>query len=243
MQIIAPYYPIVFFRGFAFSRKELEETYNDTYNGFNSSSVERIEYTRYPPKNAKHFFEGMIIRFMKLDGYSYFDQNNNGLEKMDEPYRSLWVSRFYDYDIELDYRQTIQYHARRLNTLITKTIPERLRALGVTHGVGDSQIKVNLIAHSMGGLVCRTMMQTLMKQPQDYIHKFVTLGTPHKGFELRAFTGVLKKFKSISKFHHDNIVKNLKLSSEIHTANNQKYEAHSLGIIGGEYLQNVILKL
>ncbi len=236
MKIVAPFYPIVFVRGFAFTNRELKDTFYDPYNGFNKASVNLLKHTRQPYKNVKEYFEGMIIKFMKMEGYNYFDQHNEGIEKLSYPYRSLWVCRFYDIDFEFDYSREIQEHAKTLLNLVTKIIPQRLTSLGVEPAPGDGHIKVTLIAHSMGGLICRTMMQTLLPNSQDYIHRLITLGTPHKGIELKGkLTGGLKLHKDLKKFHPDEIVNYLKLNTKNHLANNRKYEAHSLGIVGDQF--------
>ena len=54
--------------------------------------------------------------------------------------------------------------------------------------------RVNIIAHSMGGLVARAMIQDPeddYKQARERINKFVTLGTPHKGIAFQYLPDIL----------------------------------------------------
>ena len=118
---------------------------------------------------------------MKIKEYGYAYSVNRGIEIFhSNPSRSIWVSRFYDQDVFTDKIRRIEDHAEDLYTLC-KTIPARLRQPGVDLGENDCDYKVILIAHSMGGLVCRTLIQNIMpnrgpeaKDPKDWIYRFVT---------------------------------------------------------------------
>ncbi len=76
-----------------------------------------------------------------------------------------------------DWRKPIQDEARRLETEVTKVLDL----------VGDRQ-PVRLLAHSMGGLVCRTMIQAqpdLWKRITTHPGgRFIMLGTPNNGSHL-----------------------------------------------------------
>ena len=187
-KIEPPYYPIVYVRGYAMTANEREDTFHDTYYGFAATSVEKRDAP--PPDYFRaDMFEGQLIRFMKLGKRAYFDATNQGLEvAADNPSRSLWVCRFYDDDVMHDKLRGIEQHAEDLRELVCETIPRRLKERGVNLGPGLKHYKVILIAHSMGGLVCRTLIQNLLpahgEKPADWIHRLVTIGTPHKGIEL-----------------------------------------------------------
>jgi hypothetical protein len=187
-KIEPPYYPIVYVRGYAMTEGEREDTFHDTYYGFAATSVEKRDAPA-PDYYRADLFEGQLIRFMKLGEHAYLDATNTGLEDAaDNPSRSLWVCRFYDDDVMKDKLRDIEQHAEDLRKLVCETIPRRLKDCGVDLGPGLKHYKVNLIAHSMGGLVCRTLMQNLLparsEKPADWVHRFVTFGTPHKGIEL-----------------------------------------------------------
>ena len=193
-----PYYPIVYVRGYAMTDSEQEETFHDTYYGFAATSVEKRE-SPPPIYFTADMFEGQLIRFMKMRDYAYHDATNSGLEDcVEHPERSLWVCRFYDEDVLKGQLRSIEAHAEDLRKMICETIPARLKACGVKLGAGMKDYKVILIAHSMGGLVCRTLIQNLLpakkEKPADWIHRMVTIGTPHKGIELGRIPDFMERF-------------------------------------------------
>lgn len=97
-------------------------------------------------------------------------------QKTRDPARTLWVFRYYDLN-----DRTFQLYGRVLVRLI-----DFIRGLAV-EGSGDARSipKVNIIAHSMGGLIVREAIQRSYPESKrtadDYINKVVTLGTPHRG--------------------------------------------------------------
>ena len=241
-KIEKPYYPIVYVRGYAMRAAEREETFNDTYYGFSATSVEKRQAPA-PQYFEADVFEGQLIRLMKMKQYGYADSVNSGLELFhSNPSRSVWVSRFYDLDVFRDTVRSIEEHAEDLYTLVCDTIPDKLRKAGVDLGENDRDYRVNLIAHSMGGLVCRTLIQNLMpsadcklkrhpkhdKDPKDWIYRFVTMGTPHKGIDLGRIPDVLESFLTsklnpfdANIFQEPRMRKYLKLE--------ETYDVHSLG--------------
>jgi hypothetical protein len=196
-KIQPPYYPVVYVRGYAMTESEREETFHDTYYGFAATSVEKRQVP--PPQYLRaDMFEGQLIRFMKMGKFAYFDATNRGLEdSSDNPSRSLWVCRFYDEDVLKDKPRDIVDHAKELYHLVCEVIPTRLEDCGVDLGPNRRDYKVILAAHSMGGLVCRTLIQNILpgaeKQPKDWIHRLVTMGTPHKGIELGRIPDFLER--------------------------------------------------
>lgn len=238
-KIEKPYYPIIYVRGYAMRHSEREETFNDTYYGFSATSVEKRQA---PPPDyfEANVFEGQLIRLMKIKDYGYADAVNRGLEIFHaNPSRSIWVCRFYDQDYIKENLRSIEDHAEDLYKLVCKTIPTRLKACGVNLGQNDEDYRVILIAHSMGGLVCRTLIQNLLphehtEDPKRWIHRLVTLGTPHRGIELGKIpdfledlvTSRLNPFDS-NIFKEERMREYLKLQGK--RGRNYKYEVHSLG--------------
>jgi hypothetical protein len=90
-----------------------------------------------------------------------------------DPRRTLWVFRYYD----LNDREFKTY-GRALVRLI-----DFVRALAQAKGAGRP--KVNILAHSMGGLLVREAIQRTYpeqgRRADEHINKVVTLGTPHQG--------------------------------------------------------------
>ena len=196
-EITSPYYPIVYVRGYAMQADEREETFYDTYYGFAATSVEKRQAPA-PKYWEADMFEGQLIRFMKLRNYAYADSVNRGEGiPPSDPARSLWVCRFYDRDYFEDRIRPIEDHARELRDLVCQEIPTRLRAANVDLGPKNEDYRVILIAHSMGGLVCRTLIQNILpfedkEDPKKWIHRFVTMGTPHRGIELSRIPDIIQ---------------------------------------------------
>ena len=96
------------------------------------------------------------------------------LRTIDDPLRTLWVFRYYDLD-----ERSFPFYGQALARLI-----DFIRALAAKKGGGE-QPTVNIIAHSMGGLIVREAIQRAYperrEQAADHINKVVTLGTPHQG--------------------------------------------------------------
>jgi len=197
--IVSPYYPIVYVRGYAMTEGERDGVFHDAYYGFSATSVEKRD--ALPPKDFEvDIFEGQFIRLMKLKDYAYADAVNRGLQTFhSNPTRSIWISRFYDRDYVSGKIRSIVDHASELCDLIAgpadpampdTSVIKRLKDLGCDFGAKDEKFKVILIAHSMGGLVCRTLMHNVMKKrgmdPKAWIHRLVTIASPHGGIELSA---------------------------------------------------------
>lgn len=206
-QIEGQYYPIVYVRGYAMTADEREDVFHDAYYGFGVTSVEKRNAP--PPKQFEaDLFEGLLIRLIK--DHDYIDSTNKWLnpqdartikdredQKLVNPSRSIWVSRFYDADYFTEKVRAIEDHATEVCELIAN-IRIRMEELDVD----TSNFKVILLAHSMGGLVCRALIQKWWREyalaknkgenakidpdPKNIIHRFVTMGTPHRGIDLGA---------------------------------------------------------
>ncbi len=128
--------------------------------------------------------KGILEQFERLQQAGYFSGSKvvinpgmalNLLESMDDPCRSIWVFRYYD----LNDRE-FKVYGEALVRLI-----DFIRELAVMKD--GIKPKVNIIAHSMGGLLVREAVQRTYPNPinprqsEDYINKIVTLGTPHRG--------------------------------------------------------------
>lgn len=101
-----------------------------------------------------------------------------------DPLRTVWVFRYYDLG-----ERTIALYGNMLMRLID-LIGAVSRCCG---GEGDAApAKVNIVAHSMGGLIVRQAMQVsyphTKRAAADHINKVVTLGTPHRGIAFQVFS-------------------------------------------------------
>lgn len=215
-QLLRDRLPLILIRGFGGLNVEDEKQL--AYQGFNVGTV-------YPQKRGQNYiFEGMILKFMKSD-WQYQDATNvvnyyakpitgmlsiaPELEQLDQsffsnhkividpgmalqlvknspdPCKTLWVFRYYDLN-----DRTFATYGEALVRLI-----EFIQALGKL--AGKPNVPVNIIAHSMGGLLAREAIQQTYPskglRAEQYINKIVTLGTPHQGITLQ----VLKEWSKI----------------------------------------------
>jgi len=100
------------------------------------------------------------------------------LRSTKDPLNTLWIFRYYDLD-----DRKFETYGKALVRLI-----DFIRALASKRGDGTIP-KVNILAHSMGGLIVREAVQRTYPtgglKADDYINKIVTLGTPHQGISFQ----------------------------------------------------------
>ncbi|WP_062381241.1 esterase/lipase family protein [Demequina pelophila] len=185
-------YPVVYVRGYAGGPAGIDTAVDDAFYGFNKgSTVVRVGGDGEP---LFHQFESPLLRLMIDEGYDLIvrgDQHAtlqraraNSLDPA-----SIWVYRFYD------------LHSRTFGGANPDVFDLRAAALGLYDFIELIRDRVHgrppvyLVAHSMGGLVCRSMLQTVCGTPRedgavrdagpDTVAKLLTMGTPHGGIETR----------------------------------------------------------
>lgn len=229
----APYYPIIYVRGFAATMSEIDETTADPYMGFNrGSTVLRQDYQR---KAVPFIFESPLLRLIKDHQYVDAFQGGGYQDQLAQaPARSIWVFRYYERASNLlgnGERVSMEQFALDLRSFI-------LRVRAATCGddpVRKAAFKVYLVAHSMGGLVCRCYLQNIcrhgapagldgtglelaQKGPSPhYVAKMFTYGTPHNGIDIMGINvpdlGPLDRFQ-VSNFDRDRMRQYLKISKK-----------------------------
>lgn len=203
--------PLILVRGFG--GLSIEDEKRIAYQGFNMGTV----YPK--KRGESYIYEGMILRFMKSrwkyndatnvvgyygndisskdDNYSRYPE----LKKFDKSFfsghkividpamavyllrnttdinKTIWVFRYYDLN-----ERNFETYGKSLVRLI-----DFIRELACL--ISGEKPKVNIIAHSMGGLLVRQAVQKTYpdqdKTADDYINKIVTLGTPHQGISFQ----------------------------------------------------------
>jgi hypothetical protein len=197
--------PIILIRGFG--GLGIEDEKKVAYQGFNDGTV----YPQKRGEN--YIYEGLVLRFIKsrwsyndatnvvgyynepvtrdqksippelagfrpnlFTGHKIVIDPGTALSLVTSPrtdvLKTLWVFRYYD----LDDREDFKRYGNALVRLI-----EFIRTLA-EHTSGQAP-KVNIIAHSMGGLIVREAVQRSYPKGEaaKHINKIVTLGTPHQG--------------------------------------------------------------
>lgn len=201
-------YPIIYVRGYAMTESERNETASDPFCGFNAGST---VFRATPDKTAKadkFVFESPVLRLVTDFGYRHVYQNgadiidpdwtppsdHDGKPGTGIPPQSIVVYRYYDDGSGLlgsGRTRNITEYATGLSELILK-----VKALVCSWSdpggkrVAPDNFRVYLVAHSMGGLVCRTFLQNRScgaDEARQAVDKFFTFATPHNGIDVAGF--------------------------------------------------------
>lgn len=194
----APFHPIIYVRGYAMTPSEIDETSADPFCGFNLGST---VYRAVPDKERqprKYIFESPVVRL--ASDFGYRDVYQDGYDILDPEWiadsdnklspRSIIVFRYYDEASRLLGRgevPPIELFSSKLGELILRV--RDLVCGNPDNGIAPEDFRCYLVAHSMGGLVCRGLLQgkTPFKKkdhPRQYVDKFFTYATPHNGIEV-----------------------------------------------------------
>jgi len=230
--IEAPYYPIIYVRGYAATLQEVEDTTADPYMGFNrGSTLLRQDYTKRP---RKFIFESPLLRLIKDHQYEdAFRHGNDEYEPGDAPPRSIWVFRYYEQvsrTLGSGERRSMEQFGADLRAFIL-----RVRDAVCATDEAKKAFRVYLVAHSMGGLVCRCYLQNICRRgapdPADnlalelvpgqhsdsLVEKVFTYGTPHNGIDILGInvpdTGPFDRLQ-LGNFDRDRIRKYLGLAQD-----------------------------
>ncbi|MEV2211618.1 alpha/beta fold hydrolase [Streptomyces sp. NPDC050997] len=185
-------FPVIYVRGFAGGQNGVNNVVMDPFYGFNEGST----HIRIGPDNKPDFyqFESPLLRLHVDEGYQILVEGSQEiyLESHDKiPAETIWIHRFYDPSASTwggtprEFR--IEDAARDLLRLI-KQVREKANVE-----------RVHLVAHSMGGLICRCLIQKILpelrEKPTDYIAKLFTYGTPHGGITFDFGFGMLERLR------------------------------------------------
>lgn len=186
-----PYCPIIYVRGYAMTGNEVESTVADPYMGFNTGSTKLRQ--QYPKSVLRHVFESPLVRLMKDEGYrdAFFDgaEVDDGTEP---PRRAVWIYRYYEAaskELGSGRRDGIETYAEGLLALVNRLHDRYAPGDRDRHGTASTAFRVYLVAHSMGGLIVRCLLQKLSRNDRR-IDKVFTYATPHGGIDLRGIGNV-----------------------------------------------------
>lgn len=191
-----PYHPIIYVRGFAATQDEIEETVADPYMGFNIGSTKaRMAWTG---DLKRFYFESPLVRLMSDFDYRdvFVEGDDLVAANTDSPiaYRSIIIYRYYD-EASTDFGKgetpPIEHFARGLGALILRV---REKICGSPKStIKPEDFRVYLVAHSMGGLVCRAFLQNPglgSAEARTAVDKVFTYATPHNGIDMRVVRNV-----------------------------------------------------
>ncbi len=201
--------PIIYVRGYAGPTSGIDTQVDDPFYGFNKGAT----HVRVGGGGDPMFyqFEGPMLRLMIDEQYQLLvhgDQHAFLLDAQPDslPPATLWVYRFYDQAATTFVSQPHHGILERVHTALHRHITAdgfdiETAAVGLYDLIDlvlrktEEADKVIIVAHSMGGLVARCMMQKICLLPderdpdnhhdrkpaKDLISKFFTYGTPHGG--------------------------------------------------------------
>ena len=203
MSIQAPFYPIIFIRGYAMGRGDIESAVDVPYMGFSEGST-KLRDVEDDGEPIQFFFESPLVRLLKEWGYTDCYRENRFAVSEDEiPPKSIWVFRYYDLA-----SKTFGDGGRR--EIVDYAVELRKFVLQVRDTIcGDNanmraQFKAHLVCHSQGGLIARSYLQRICTKGlagiaseetalalelsndggDPMVEKLFTYGTPHNGIEL-----------------------------------------------------------
>lgn len=200
--------PLILVRGFG--GPDVSDEQSSPYQGFNDGTV-------YSGRRGDNYiYEGFVLRALKSEKYAYRDATNvvgyyssdvpppKDLGGLDEDSvtgsvvldpatearvlhhgvsGTIWVYRYYDLS-----PRALQRYGQGLGRLI------RLIERSATRR-GEPFDGVDIVAHSMGGLVVREGLLSLHNgeagSAKRLVHRVVTLGTPHRGISFQRIPGWL----------------------------------------------------
>jgi hypothetical protein len=197
--------PIIYVRGFAGSN--IDQAVDDPFYGFNEGSVHvRVDGTGEP---RLHQFEGPLLRLMmESDDYNLIVHGGQRryLELQPDasvPSNSLWMHRFYDVSASTLDGAPQEFVLEKAADDLFELVKLVLAKSGAP--------RVHLVAHSMGGLICRSMIQrTIPDDPQAggsldaataFVERVFTYATPHAGIEFAVGGGLLEKVRDLVGLH------------------------------------------
>jgi hypothetical protein len=204
------------------SRTEIDETTADPFCGFNlgSTVIRATPDPKTPPR--KLIFESPLVRLQS--DFEYSDVFEDGVDIGDPDFTadiktsSIIIYRYYDSASTLfgtGKTPEIEEFAKGLSDLILRV--KELVCRNPENEVATKDFRCYLVAHSMGGLVCRAFLQNAElgnQRARDCVDKYFTYATPHNGIDMAGvnvpeFLGL----NDINNFNRDRMAKYLNLGA------------------------------
>jgi len=186
--------PIVYVRGYAGGTSGIDRAVDDPLYGFNEGSVHvRVGNSSDP---ILYQFESPLLRLIGDDGYrlivegsqlAYLQERPDGKV----PQATIWVHRFYDVSASTLGRKPDDFSIEKAAEDLYELVQLIRRKTGAP--------RVHLVAHSMGGLICRSMIQRVVpdrgERAEDLVARLFTYGTPHGGIEFAVGGGLVEELR------------------------------------------------
>jgi pimeloyl-ACP methyl ester carboxylesterase len=188
--------PIVYVRGYAGGTRGIDKQVDDPFYGFNDGST----HVRVNGDGDPRFyqFESPLLRLLTDEDYELFVHGDQGAylkarEDESVAQNSIWVYRFYDASATTFGKEPVDFNIERAATGLYDFVQLVRKKTGAP--------KVYLLAHSMGGLVCRCMLQKISFEKdksgndrtpgKEIVDRLFTFATPHGGISFQAGSGLI----------------------------------------------------
>ena len=205
--------PIIYVRGFAGGAGQVNSAVDDPFYGFGQGSVHvRADGTGRP---QFHQFESPMLRLITDHRYQvpvYGDQRLF-LQQADPgsvDAATVWIHRFYDISASTFADHPAEFSLEHAATDLFALVRTVLEKTGAP--------QVMLVAHSMGGLVCRCMLQRIIPEAVSagdgtldpaaasrYVARVFTYATPHGGIAFAVGMGLLERIRDATGFQGSDI--------------------------------------
>jgi hypothetical protein len=194
--------PIIYVRGFAGGGAGIDTAVDDPFYGFNEGSVQvRVDGADRP---AFHQFESPLLRLMTDHGYRLLVHGNQEAYLRQQapgavPSATVWVHRFYDELASTLTHDPAGFSLERAAQSLLDLVLLVRRTTGAP--------RVFLVAHSMGGLIVRSLLQRVVPDDERFggtldaatalVDRVFTYASPHGGIEFVGF-GLLEKVRDLT---------------------------------------------
>jgi hypothetical protein len=200
--------PIIYIRGFAGDTEGIDRAVVDPLYGFNTGST----HVRVNGEGDAVFyqFESPVLRLIAEHHYQLLVHGGQEAFLESQPdgevdAETIWIHRFYDRSssqwtrapAEFDLKDAAVDLLRLTELVLAKTGADR----------------VHLVAHSMGGLIARCMIQKVIPEAYAetpgpggrslaayFVDRLFTYGTPHGGIEFELGFGLIERFRDATGF-------------------------------------------
>src|SRR3954452_5620816 len=194
--------PIIYVRGFAGGTSGIDQAVDDPFYGFNEGSV----HVRVGGDAEPHFyqFESPMLRLLTEghdgpdDTYRLLVHGGQAGYLEGRPDGSLspmtiWVHRFYDQAASTFDRHPEEFSLEAAARDLFRLVQQVKAKTGAP--------RVYLVAHSMGGLICRSMIQRVIPdaggRAVDHVQGLFTYGAPHGGIKFAIGFGLAEKLRDL----------------------------------------------
>ncbi len=189
--------PIIYVRGFAGGPQGIDKATEDPLYGFNDGST----HARAGVAGDIVFyqFESPLLRLMSDHDYKLFVRGDQEAWLDQQPPdtvnpASIWIHRFYDEAAGSWEKKREPFRIERAAEQLLELIHNLREKTGAP--------RVYLVAHSMGGLVCRCLIQKIIPErggvASDYIDRLFTYATPHGGIIFDVGYGLLERLRDLT---------------------------------------------